>query len=85
MRRGDRIAMLTKEGVQRILGPVDNALLAEIAATGADERELAEAHAWLTNDEALVNDFRPLPKGRVAELVDILNRRFGPDDEDDTL
>jgi len=74
---------LTREGVHRILGPVDNALLAEIASTGADERELAEAHAWVMSDEALVNDFRPIPKGRVAELVEILHRRFGPGGEED--
>ncbi|WP_011580272.1 MULTISPECIES: hypothetical protein [Chelativorans] len=76
---------LTREGVHRILGPVDNALLAEIATTGADERELAEAHAWVMNDEALVNEFRPMPKGKVAELVEILNRGFGPGGEDDLI
>ncbi|WP_163271642.1 hypothetical protein [Chelativorans alearense] len=74
---------LTREGVHRILGPVDNAFLAELAATGASERELAEAHAWVMNDEALVNDFRPMPKGKVAELVEILHRQFGPGGEED--
>lgn len=79
------MATLTSEGVRRILGPVDNALLSELAATGASEQELAEANAWVTNDDVLVNDFRPLPKGRVAELVEILNRRYGPGTEDDAL
>ncbi|WP_173931177.1 hypothetical protein [Chelativorans sp. Marseille-P2723] len=74
---------LTREGVQRILGPVDNTLLAEIAATGANERELAEAHAWLVNDDALVNEFRPLPTGRIAELVDLLQRYSGAGGEED--
>lgn len=77
------MATLTREGVQRVLGPVDNHFAAELVATGASEAELAEAHAWVTNDEALVNDFRPLPTGRVAELVDILHRRFGPGGEED--
>ncbi|WEX07689.1 hypothetical protein [Chelativorans sp. AA-79] len=77
------MATLTREGVHRILGPVDNALLAEIAAVDCSEQELAEAHAWVMNDEALVNDFRPMPNGRVAELVDILSRRFGPGGEED--
>ncbi|WP_309084055.1 hypothetical protein [Chelativorans sp.] len=77
------MATLTSEGVRRILGPVDNALLAEIASVGASERELAEAHAWVMSDEALVNDFRPMPKGKVAELVDILHRRFGPGGEEE--
>ncbi|WP_274424794.1 hypothetical protein [Chelativorans sp. YIM 93263] len=79
------MATLTKDGVRRILGPVDNAFLAELATTGASEEELAEANAWVTNDDALVNDFRPLPKGRVAELVEILNRRYGPGTDDDAL
>lgn len=77
------MAALTKEGVQRVLGPVDNAFLAELAGTGASDRELAEAHAWVMNDEVLVNDFRPMPKGKVAELVEILHRRFGPGGEED--
>ncbi|MCT7376001.1 hypothetical protein [Chelativorans salis] len=74
---------LTREEVESILGPVDNALLAELATTGASDRELAEAHAWVMNDEALVNDFRPMPTGKVAELVEILHRQFGPGGEED--
>lgn len=70
---------LTRDGVERILGPIDNALLAEVASIGPSEDELREAYAWVMNDEALVNDFRPMPKGRVAELVELLGRQFGPD------
>jgi len=77
------MAALTSEAVRRILGPVDNDLLTEIAAIGASERELAEANAWVMSDEALVNEFRPMPKGKVAELVEILHRRFGPGGEED--
>jgi len=33
--------------------------------------ELAEAHAWIANDEPLMNAGRPLPSGRVARLVDL--------------
>jgi hypothetical protein len=74
---------LTRDGVERILGPVDKQLLAELAATGANETELAEAHAWVVNDEALVNDFRPLPTGKVAELVEILHQHYGHGGEED--
>jgi hypothetical protein len=74
---------LTREAIQRVLGPVDNALAAELAATGASEEELAEAHAWVNSDEALMSDLRPLPKGRVAQLVDILVQIEGPAAEDD--
>lgn len=74
---------LTMEAIKRVLGPVDNSLAAEIAATGASEEELAEAHAWVVSDEALVSDLRPLPKGRVAQLVDILSQIEGPATEED--
>ncbi len=79
------MATLTREAVRRVLGPVDNALLAELASVGASEQELAEAHAWVMNDDALVNDFRPMPTGRVAELVEVLNRHYGPEGDEDAL
>jgi hypothetical protein len=74
---------LTREAIQRVLGPTDDTLAAEIAATGATAEELAEAHAWITSDDALMSDLRPLPKGRVAQLVDILAALEGPAAEDD--
>jgi hypothetical protein len=39
---------------------------------GATPEELAEAQAWVTSDEALINAGKPLPTGRSARLVDIL-------------
>lgn len=79
------MSALTKEAVVRVLGPVDDSLAAELAATGASEEELREAYAWVVNDEALVNDLRPFPKGRVAELAEILRpleAPLGPADEE---
>lgn len=64
--------------VTAILGPVDDILLSEIIATGASAQELAEATAWISNDEALVGDGRHLSR-RVAALIDLLL----PDDDDD--
>jgi hypothetical protein len=55
-----------------MLGPVDDVTVAEIIATGATAEELAEAKAWLTNDDALMNVGKPLPAGRVAGLIEIL-------------
>lgn len=63
---------VSREGIERVLGPVDDALAAQIAGTGASERELQEARGWFMDDESLVNEFRPFPKGRVAELLEIL-------------
>ena len=73
---------LTKNAVERVLGPVDDNLVAELALTGATEQELLEAHTWITNDEALVNEFRSLPSGRIGELVRILDALQGPDPDE---
>lgn len=74
---------LTREGVERVLGPVGDTFAAEVMATGASEAELREALAWVSDDDSMINDFRPMPKGRVAELVDILYPTMGPATQDD--
>lgn len=74
---------LTKSAVKRVLGPVGESLAAELVHTGATEKELREAHAWATSDETLVNELRPLPTGRVAELIQILERLQGPDPDEE--
>lgn len=63
---------MTEEEITAILGPVDEILIAEINQTGATSEELAEAWAWLNADEALINEGRPHPSGRVGALVEIL-------------
>lgn len=60
------------EDITAILGPVDEVLIAEINRSGASAEELAEAWAWVSADEALINAGRPLPSRRVAELVALL-------------
>ncbi|WP_449255224.1 hypothetical protein [Bosea sp. (in: a-proteobacteria)] len=62
---------MTAEDIVAIFGPVDAALVAEIGQIGATREELAQAWAWVNADEALINDGRPLPSGRVAELIDV--------------
>lgn len=76
---------LTREDVISVLGSADDATIAEIMATGASREELVEAYAWITSDEALVNSGRPLPAGRVGDLVEILATVEDEDDEDDPL
>jgi hypothetical protein len=66
------MSTLTRKDVTAMLGELDDVIVAKIIATGATTEELAEAHAWLTNDEPLMNAGRPLPSGRVARLVDIV-------------
>jgi len=74
---------ITRDDVIRAIGAVDDVTIAQIIAAGATVDELAEAQAWLANDEPLLNSGRPLATGRVRELVDIL-AELEPDDDDDS-
>ncbi|KGJ06912.1 hypothetical protein EQ718_11295 [Paracoccus versutus] len=60
------------EDIRAVLGPVDETLIAQISRTDATAEELAEAWGWLHADEAMIDEGRPLPQGRVAELLAIL-------------
>jgi hypothetical protein len=70
--RLEAMSAVTRKDVTAMLGELDDVVVAEIIATGATPEELAEAHAWLANDEPLMNAGRPLPSGRVARVVDIV-------------
>ncbi|MEQ8444467.1 MAG: hypothetical protein RIB57_01135 [Pelagibacterium sp.] len=63
---------LTRNAIERVLGPIDEHLAAEIAATEATTADLTTALAWLEADEARVNEGDHLPTGKVAELIGIL-------------
>ncbi|WP_026870107.1 hypothetical protein [Inquilinus limosus] len=63
---------LTAEDVATVLGPVEETLVADIIRTGASREELVQAWAWVSSDEAMIGDGRPLPSGRVAALVELL-------------
>jgi hypothetical protein len=73
---------ITRNDVIKAIGDVDDVIIANIIATGATTDELAEALAWMANDEPMMNSGRPLATGRVRELVDIL-AELEPDDDDD--
>jgi len=64
---------MTREEVISVLGPMDDAGVADIIATGASVDELREAWAWLHGDDALMGQGRPLPGTRVAALLDVLD------------
>ena len=74
---------ITREDVARAVGGADDVTIAQIIGTGATVDELAEAQAWLANDEPMLNAGRPLATGRVRELVDILSELDPSEDEDD--
>ncbi|HKA71097.1 MAG TPA: hypothetical protein VKE26_04785 [Xanthobacteraceae bacterium] len=74
---------LTRDDVVAVLGRVDDVTIAEIIVIGASREELAEASAWLANDEPLMQTGRPRASGRVARLVEILASR--QEDEESLL
>ena len=76
-----RSERITRDDVIKAIGAADDVTIAQIIATGATVEELAEAQAWLANDEPMINDLRPLAHGRVRELVDILSELDEDSDE----
>ena len=72
---------VTREDVTKAVGRADDVTIAEIIGTGATVDELAEAQAWIANDEPLMNAGKPLPSGRVGQLVEILTE-LEPDEDD---
>jgi len=73
---------LNRDDVIKAVGGVDDVTIAEIIGTGASADELAEAQAWIVNDDPLLNAGKPLPSGRARELIDIL-AELEPDEDDD--
>jgi len=73
---------ITRDDVIKAIGAADDVTIAQMIATGATVDELAEAQAWMANDEPMMNAGRPLATGRVRELVDIL-AELEPDDDED--
>ena len=73
---------LTRDDVIKAVARADDVTIAEIIGTGATADELAEAQAWIVNDDPLLNAGKPLPSGRVRELIDIL-AELEPDEDDD--
>jgi hypothetical protein len=73
---------VTREDVTKAVGRADDVTIAQIIGTGATADELAEAQAWIVNDEPLLNAGKPLATGRVRELIDILTE-LDPNEDDD--
>src|SRR5437016_9378153 len=73
---------ITRDDVTKAINGADEVTIAQMIGTGATVDELAEAQAWLANDEPMLNAGRPLATGRVRELVDILSE-LQPEDEEE--
>jgi hypothetical protein len=67
---------LTRDEVTAALGETDDLIVVEILRTGATPDELAEALAWLANNEPLMNIGKPLAAGRVGRLIEILESAY---------
>jgi len=73
---------LTRDDVTKAVARADDVTIAEIIGTGATVDELAEAQAWIVNDEPLMNAGKPLASGRVRELIEILTELDSAEDDD---
>ncbi len=73
------MAALTRDEIVAVLGPVDDILIADILRMDASAEELAMARGWAYCDEALANEGRPPPTGRVARIAEML----APPQDDD--
>jgi hypothetical protein len=73
---------LTRDDVTKAVAEADDVTVAKVIGTGATVDELAEAQAWIVNDESLMNAGKPLPSGRIGELVDILTELDATEDDD---
>jgi hypothetical protein len=66
------IIPLNRDDITTELDEVDDLTVVEVLRTGATPEKFAEALAWFTNNEPLMNIGKPLVIGRVGRLVDIL-------------
>lgn len=74
---------ISRDDAIKAIGATDDVAIAQIIGTGASVEELAEALAWIENDEPLMNVGKPLPSGRVGELVEIIEEFADAEDDDD--
>jgi len=65
---------LSRDEIAAIVGPLDDARIAEIIATGATPAELTEAFGWLTRNGEMGAQLRHSLHGTVARLYEILKR-----------
>jgi hypothetical protein len=71
------MAELSRDEIAEILGPVSDAVAAEIIATGISKEKLVAARDRVVRDRKGHDPGPPLEPGPVAEVVDILERTKG--------
>ena len=68
---------LSRDEVIEILGPVGDAMVAEIIGTGISKEGLVAAHDRVVRDRKAHNPGPELDPGAYAQVVDILERSRG--------
>ncbi len=82
MAQREKLALpATASGVVRIVGPLEDDVIARIISTHATEAEVLEAVKWFTADDDLGAEVRRTRTGRVAQVYDILSAEAQYDDE----
>jgi hypothetical protein len=71
------MAELSRDEVAEILGPVGDAVAAEIIATGISKAGLLAARDRVVRDRKTHTPGPPLKPGAFAQVVDILERTHG--------
>lgn len=71
------MAELSRDEVAEILGPVGDAIAAEIIATGISKAGLLAARDRVVRDRKNHTPGPPLKPGAFAQVVDILERTHG--------
>ena len=71
------MAELSRDEVAEILGPVGDAVAAEIIATGISKAGLLAARDRVVRDRKTRTPGPPLKPGAFAQVVDILERTHG--------
>jgi hypothetical protein len=71
------MAELSEDEIIEILGPVSDAIAAEIIATGIDKVGLAAARDRVIRDRKFHTHDDPVEPGAFAQVVDILERARG--------
>lgn len=72
---------VTAEEVAEAVGPLEDATVATIIATGASREEVLEAYAWLSADDDMHRELHRAPHGVVAAVCDILEAELMPVDD----
>lgn len=72
--RRQEMSNISRDDVIAIFGPLDDAVAAEIIATGATPEELELARAWVARDAAGTKAQGQLPSGPVGKVIHLVER-----------